>query len=149
MAKKKAAKNTKKKAAKKKAAKRKAKPPSEARKRLRAAFAELNENGIVALENAGYTQSDGWGDTNEVAYELKQRGLKPRGGCFYHQQDSQRGRKGEGLYLTFGAYAQGKRREASTLEVGREIVATLERHGFTPAWDGTSGERIHTGRFSW
>ena len=34
---------------------------------LDAAFTELDGLGIVALQNAGYTQSDGWDDAREIA----------------------------------------------------------------------------------
>jgi hypothetical protein len=83
---------------------------------LRAAFETLNSIGIVALENAGYTQSDGWDDVNEIANRLNDSGKRPRAGVFYHGQDVARGRRGEGLMLTFGSYAA---RDADADSVGR------------------------------
>src|SRR6187402_2874825 len=37
--------------------------------RIGAAFADLNARGIIALQNAGYTMTDGWSDANEVALQ--------------------------------------------------------------------------------
>jgi hypothetical protein len=120
-----------------------------ARKRLKAAFAALNERKIVALENAGYTMSDGWADVNEVATRLAKRGSVPRGATFYHRQDLQRAKRGEGLSLAFGSHVEGRGRERASLSIAKEIVTVLKEHGFTPKWNGTLEERIHTGPFDW
>jgi predicted DNA-binding WGR domain protein len=135
------------------AAGKRARPPSPGkqqgpRARLRAAFAALNSMGIVALENAGYTQSDGWDDVNEIATRLADSGKRPRAGVFYHGQDVVRGRRGEGLMLTFGSYA-ARDTDADSIAVGHVIVDVLKSHGFEPKWDGTLSTRIHTGRFEW
>jgi hypothetical protein len=119
------------------------------RQRLKQVFATLNERGIVALENAGYTISDGWADVNERATKLAKAGNKPRGGAFYHGQDRERAKRGDGVWLTFGAYVTGKRQAAASLAVAREIVAVLKEHGFSPKWNGTIEQRIHSGRFEW
>ena len=37
--------------------------------RLEAAFAALNSRGLVSLENAGYTQSDGYSDVCDLHHE--------------------------------------------------------------------------------
>ncbi len=118
------------------------------RKRLRAAFEELKTRGILALENAGYTQSDGWSDANEIATKLDAAGKCPRAAVFYYGQDTARGRRGEGLYLTFGSYAR-KHADKDSVAVGRLIVEVLKAHGFDPEWDGTIQTRIHTGKFKW
>jgi predicted DNA-binding WGR domain protein len=116
--------------------------------RLKAAFAAINALGIVALENAGYTQSDGWDDINELAGTLQDAGKPPRAGVFYHGQDKKRGKAGEGLFLTFGSYAE-QNTDADTIAVGHIIVDVLKAHGFEPQWDGTISTRIHTGAFEW
>jgi predicted DNA-binding WGR domain protein len=118
------------------------------RARLRAAFAALNAMRIVAIENCGYTQSDGWDDVNEVAGRLADAGKRQRAGVFYHGQDAARGRRGEGLFLTFGSYAK-RNADADSVAVGHIIVDVLKAHGFHPKWDGTLATRIHTGRFDW
>jgi hypothetical protein len=107
------------------------------------AFEELNENGVVALENAGYTQSDGWSDANEAADD---RDPPPRGAVFYHGQDVERGVAGEGLYLTFGAYADG---DEASLAIAREVCDTLASHGVKTSWDGSAKTRILIPPFVW
>src|SRR5262249_24467388 len=74
-------------------------PASTMNDAIERAFDEINESGIVALENAGCTQSDGCSDANDLAAD---RDVPPRGAVFYHGQDLARGVAGEGLYLTFG-----------------------------------------------
>lgn len=118
------------------------------RARLKAAFAALNAMGIVALENAGYTQSDGWDDVNEIANRLLDSGKRPRAGVFYHGQDRERAKNGEGLFLTFGSYAE-QNTDADSIAVGRTIVDVLKAHGFQPEWSGRLSTRLHTGPFDW
>jgi hypothetical protein len=110
------------------------------------AFEELDANGLVALQNAGYTQSDGWDDVNEIAAE---RDPPPRGAAFYHGQDLERGVAGQGLFLTFGAYVEGAEHEAAIIVVGRQICETLGRHGVQTRWDGTTQRRIEIPPFEW
>jgi hypothetical protein len=110
------------------------------------AFGELNENGIVALQNAGYTMSDGWSDANELAAKLE---TKPRGAAFYHGQDMERAIDGAGLHLAFGAYVEGAAHEAASRAVGREVCETLARHGVTTEWDGSVERRIRILPFEW
>src|ERR1700752_5130342 len=54
--------------------------------RLDGAFAVLNTRGIIALQNAGYTQSDGYDDVRESYHEHSDRDAVI-GYCFYHGQD--------------------------------------------------------------
>lgn len=111
------------------------------------AFEELNQNGIVALENAGYTMSEGWSDVNEVA---SYQDTPPRGAVFYHGQDLERGVAGEGLMLAFGAYEQDDaKHEAASLAIAREVCETLARHGVKTEWNGSVEARIRIPPFEW
>lgn len=109
--------------------------------RLSQAFERLNANGIVSLENAGYTISDGWDEYREAVDALEYKGLSEpvRGGCFYHEQDLERAVAGNGLQLAYSA-ASGNYLE--TLGVAKEIVDVLEEHGLSPAWNGNVEHRI-------
>src|SRR5579872_5985911 len=69
--------------------------------RLDRVFDSLNQRGIVALQNAGYTQSDGYSEVRE-AYSGREDQAKIFGYCFYHEQDLDRAMEGEGLNLAFG-----------------------------------------------
>jgi len=107
---------------------------------LDAAFAELDRIGIVALQAAGFTQSDGWYDVTVAA---ERRG-GARGGCFYHEQDLERGIRGEGLMLGFGALGGG-----DDVEIGHAIVSTLRAHGVETIWNETKEQRIAVPPFVW
>ena len=132
-------------------AKAKAKTKTKAKtghQRLNAVFADLNARGIVALQNAGYTMSEGWEDVNEIAAQIRDRtGKPPRGATFYHGQDRERLWRGEGTHLAYGSYETGNRHVPASLALAKEIVEVLKAHGFKPRWDGTIDERVHTGKF--
>lgn len=114
--------------------------------RLTAAFGALNAAGIVALECAGYTMSDGWEDVSEAASDLKP---PARGAAFFHGQDVERGVAGQGLMVAFGAFDQGPRHEALSLELGAEICRTLREHGVPCEWSGSLQQRITIAPFRW
>ena len=93
------------------------------------AFEELNASGIVALQKAGYTQSDGWSLVNDAAMK---RSPKPRGAVFYHDQDVERAVGGSGLLLAFGAFEEnGSEGNTESISIGREVC-----DGIAGAGDG-------------
>src|SRR5712672_4250226 len=104
-------------------------------------FAALNTRGIIALQNAGYTQSDGYDDVREI-YNPRSDRDKMVGYCFYHGQDLERAVNGEGLYLALGPM-DAQNEETAGPRVGAMIVAELERMGFSAQWDGTFNQRIY------
>ena len=57
-------------------------PPFTDCDRLDDAFAELNDDGIIALHNAGMTMSDGRDDVGQVLHDRGRKGIA--GYCFYH-----------------------------------------------------------------
>ncbi len=111
--------------------------------RLDAAFEELTVAGIVCLQNAGYTLSDGWSDAAEVAH--RRGGM--RGAVFYHGQDLERGVDGQGLMRAYGAFDNAD--ESATESIGREVVAMLELHGISVVWDGRAASRLQVPPFEW
>lgn len=74
--------------------------------KLKSVFDALMKQGIVALHYAGYTQSDGFDDCNEIAAGLHEKGEKLAGCCFYTEQDLGHILHDEStlLYLSFGNY---------------------------------------------
>ncbi|MGW1365470.1 DUF6891 domain-containing protein [Streptomyces chartreusis] len=111
------------------------------------AFEGLNARGIVALQNVGYTMSDGWSEASEVAANQSSR---PRGAVFYHEQDLESGVAGEGLTLVFGAFEDdAAAHEAASLAIGREICDSLTRYGVPVEWNGTVNQRISIPPFTW
>lgn len=115
--------------------------------RLDAVFAALDSRGIVSLQNAGYTQSDGYDD---VLYALEQRGQPSNvvGYCFYHGQDLERAVRGLGLYLAFGP-VDPKLEESEGPKVGAAVVEELQKEGFKAVWDGTFDQRIFVPEIDW
>ncbi len=115
--------------------------------KLDSVFEALNTLGIIALQNAGYTQSDGYDDTREIYHRRADRD-KVIGYCFYHGQDLERAVCGEGLYLAFGPM-DAQNEETEGPRVGAMIVEELKRMGFSPQWNGTFNQRIHVSAIDW
>jgi bifunctional non-homologous end joining protein LigD len=105
------------------------------KRRLNLIFRELAQSGLVALQNAGTTQSDGFSDCSERYRDLggKEAGL--RGFCFYTGQDLARARETGGLTLAYWGAPRGSKR--ATLQVGQQIVDAFRSRGFVVDWDQT------------
>lgn len=115
--------------------------------KLTDSFSELNQMGIIALENAGHTQSDGYDDVLRIV----QRSADPSkylGYCYYHSQDMNRGILGNGIFLSFGSI-DAQKEETVGVEVGQKIVEVLQKHGLQTQWDGTFNQRIQIVNFTW
>ena len=119
-------------------------PPETDCDRLDRAFTQLEMQGVCAVQNAGYTQSDGHA---EVAHALQELGRdRFHGYCFFHGQDLERAIAGSGLLLAFGDLND---EAAKTVLVGQKIVAVLASfEGFTTNWDGKGTSRIDV-RIDW
>jgi hypothetical protein len=113
--------------------------------RLDAAFDELRQRGVVALQDAGYTMSDGWEDIHDAAREID----GAWGGVFFHRQDVERAVDGGGLLLAFGAFVGGSEHEPESLRLAREVCDVLAAHDIPTEWDGTLDRRIAIPPFLW
>jgi hypothetical protein len=112
--------------------------------RLANAFATLNASGIIALHNAGVTQSDGLSDVGE---ELHRRGrASVKGYCFYHWQDVERAVEGLGLWLAFGDLDDDKIKK---VDIGMAIKQVLEDHALKVEWNGSSETRLFIPVLDW
>jgi hypothetical protein len=110
------------------------------------AFARLEKQKIIALQNAGYTQSDGFGDCYE---EYERRGAKKSGVlgfCFYQFQDLQRAVRGSPLDFGFGAI---DRQDETAKAVGKAICEALEAQGFVVKWNQSPGTRPRVMNLEW
>lgn len=121
-------------------------PPVTDPDRLTAAFDELNRSGILAVQNAGQGQEDGF-DTVTQRYR-EQAGVLPplEGYCFFHRQDLAHAVDDEGLLLAFGDL-RGDQERAT--EIGRRIVQVLHAHGFETEWLGSYAHRIEIPGIVW
>jgi hypothetical protein len=108
--------------------------------RLDAAFVAISKRGIIALQNAGYTQSDGYDDFCE-AYDQHPDKSTVLGYCFYHGQDLDRAVRGAGLYLAFGPVNPNDEATKGA-EIGNIVREELERVGLKVEWDGSFDERL-------
>lgn len=115
--------------------------------RLTQVFEALSAKGIIALENAGYTQSDGYDDAMEIYQDAKDR-KRFAGYCYYHGQDLERAVQGGGLHLSFGP-VDPQKEETEGPRVGKMIAEELQRKGFKIKWDGTFKERILIEKLDW
>lgn len=119
-------------------------PPTTDCDRLDAAFSALNAEGILALQNAGYTMSDGLGEVDVVLEEQGKEGYA--GYCFYHGQDLERAVRGSGLML---AYGDLKGEKEGQIKIGKRIVAAMEEAGFQVDWKGSPDTRIYILLIDW
>lgn len=103
--------------------------------RLDEAFAELNQIGIVARQNFSCCQTCGNDEIMDEVKAAEQNGANPHGYTYYHMQDTGSAVHGSGIYLAYAG-------RDDALAVANEIVATLQRHGLQPQWDGSLKTRI-------
>jgi hypothetical protein len=115
--------------------------------RLDGVFAALNARGIIALQNAGYTQSDGYDDVQQCYAERSDRDTVI-GYCFYHGQDLDRAEHGQGLYLAFGPI-EAQKEAMEGPRIGAMIADELTCAGFAVTWDGTFAQRIFVPAIDW
>jgi hypothetical protein len=115
--------------------------------RLRTTFDTLRDQGIIAMHNAGNTQSDGFSDFREAFANAPDKS-KILGYCFYHWQDVERAVAGGGLYLAFGP-SNPKEEETRGVEVGNSVIAALKQTGLRATWNGYFDERILLPDFDW
>ena len=107
--------------------------------RLDAAFAELARGGIVARQHFSCCGTCGAHEIREEMEQAEKAGAFSRGFTFFHIQDTEHAVAGDGLYLSYGVADSD---QSGAVAIGHEVVATLGRHGLTPAWNGKLAHRI-------
>ena len=106
---------------------------------LDAAFAALEVKGIVCRQHFTCCGTCGSTEIWDEIDAAEQAGRAVRGYAFYHQQDTESAVEGYGLYLNYGAVAQG---EEAAIAIGHELVQQLEASGLTTDWNGRLDRRI-------
>src|SRR5688572_28650350 len=124
-------------------------PPVTDCDRLDRVFTALNKRGVIALQDAGYTQSDGYDDVR-AAYDALHESERSHvsGYCFYHRQDLETAVHGQGLYLAFGPIDPSTE-DVDGLRIGHVVVEELSKAGFAAEWNGTFGQRIFVRQLTW
>lgn len=115
--------------------------------RLDAVFDALNARGVIALQNAGCTQSDGYGDVCEV-FASHSNKASVQGYCFYHGQDLEHAVTVGGLYLAFGPI-DPQREKSEGPRIGQIVRDELEHAGLAVEWNGRFGTRLLIPNFDW
>ncbi len=114
--------------------------------RLDAVFQALDKSGILALHNAGNTQSDARSDAGEAWYARGGPKSGIRGFVFYHGQDLERVIDDGQLYLGYGVVEGSK---AQAVAVAQEASKALAEAGFTVTVPPNADERILITRIDW
>lgn len=114
--------------------------------RLNQVFAELEEKGIIALQDAGNTQSDGISDVTQIYHEAGGKESDVVGYCFYTFQDIEKVIETGDLCLTYGDISGDK---PNGVTIGRQILHSLEATGFDVEWDGNVTSRLLVRHVHW
>jgi hypothetical protein len=115
-------------------------PTTTDRDRLDSVFAALNTHGIIAVQNAGYAQSDGYDNVLQIYAERSDRDTII-GYCFYHGQDLDRATEGQGLHLACGPM-NAQKEQTEVPRIGAMIADEPTRAGSVVASNGTFAQRI-------
>lgn len=115
--------------------------------RLDQVFSALSAKGIIALQYAGHSQSDGISDVTE-AWHSRPDHAGVQGYCFYHGQDLERAVEDGELHLAFGPM-DGIEQQTGEPRIGALIADELRRAGFSIEWNGTSDQRICVQDIDW
>lgn len=110
-----------------------------ARTRIDPVFRALEAGGLVTLQDAGVTQSDGFSDCLEIFGDKGGEGAGLRGFCFYSRQDLNRVKRTSALTLSFWGAPEGA--EPDMRRVGQQIVDAFRQAGFSVQWNGSGGSR--------
>ncbi|ADU38019.1 DUF6891 domain-containing protein [Variovorax paradoxus] len=110
-----------------------------AKARIDEVFDVLTKAGLVALQDAGQTQSDGFSDCSEAFHERGGEAAGVHGFCFYTRQDLNRAKRSSQLSLAFWGAPKGA--DADMLRVGELIVERFRKAGFEVRWNGAAAMR--------
>ena len=110
-------------------------------------FSNINNNKIVALQNVGNTQSDGYEDSMAV-YNCRDDKHEIIGYCYYHGQDLERVIRTGMLFIAFGPIDPNLE-EKDGPKIGNIIKDEFEKFGFLVDWNGTFNKRICVKNIIW
>lgn len=119
--------------------------------RLDMAFADLQEQGILARQNFRCCSNcASFSVYFEIDDEKREKGFW-KGYVFYHQQDTECAPGGT-LYLGFGAMDEREREdqgEQARMAIGEAVVETLGRYRLKTSWNGDHATRIKVVDLDW
>lgn len=109
-----------------------------AKKAIEKVFEEINGINIIALADAGYTQSDAFADCAEILHE-QDNNKNVIGFCFFTRQDQNTAKRSSLLYLGIWGAPDGN--DEDTITVGKLVTSVFEKHGFQIKWPVTASIR--------
>lgn len=110
-----------------------------AKTRLDTLFATLEQEGLIALQDAGDTQSDAFTSCSERFHQRNGEKTGIQGFCFYTRQDQNRAKRTS--YLSLGFWGAPEGAEADLLRVGTLITDCCNKCGFEVRWNGSASTR--------
>lgn len=107
--------------------------------RLRRAFDQLAESGVLARENYLCCQTCAYAAIDEEIGDAVDRGEAVRGYVLFHSQDTDRAVETGILLLRYGGSNLDPELQGApaTKKIGEEIVAVLKAAAFEPEWSGS------------
>ena len=115
---------------------------------LTAAFKDLKGQGFFARQRFWCCQScAGYAAATIVSDAIDKNPKRKetiKGCVYYHKQDASSKDDGKDFYLAFGPLRTEKHGDVGLheTEIGKIVVATLERHGVKTEWNGDGNIRI-------
>jgi hypothetical protein len=114
--------------------------------RLDRVFEALEKRGYIALQIAGFTQSDSMEEVEDAYKEAGGKKSNYAGHCSFTEQDQEGALEGGGLYIGYG-HLSGNNKKG--VEVGRVVSEELAKEGFKVKWNGTIDQRLFVKGFNW
>ena len=107
--------------------------------RFAAAFAALEEKGIVCRHNFSCCGTCAAGEIWDEIKAEREKGREIVGCAHYNMQDTDGAVEGYGIYLSYGSVLEGER---AAVSIGHEIAEAMRGQGLEVGWDGTWAKRI-------
>ncbi|MEZ6139318.1 MAG: hypothetical protein R3B84_01995 [Zavarzinella sp.] len=114
--------------------------------RLELAFISLEQVGIIALQMAGFTLSDGLEEVSDVYREAGGKKSDYTGFCFFTEQDVEHALDGHGLCIAFGHFSDD---QAKGVAIGQQLCLAFKAAGLQVDWDENINARIFIKNFRW
>lgn len=113
------------------------------------AFNDLSRSKIIALHLAGFTNSEGERDIIEVEQDLRIKGIKSDGYCFYHEQDLQRAINPQQKNLMIAFQKVDNSDDYVTIAIGLIVSDKLRKYGFKVNWNESVSQKIEIEDINW
>ncbi|MCM4083864.1 ankyrin repeat domain-containing protein [Paractinoplanes hotanensis] len=107
--------------------------------RIAAVFETLTGAGVVALQNIGSSQEDGFAECARAYRSHGGAAAGLHGFCYYTRQDTKRAKRTGRLPLAFWGAPEGA--PGDMKRVGELVVGAFRDHGFDVDWNGSGDTR--------